>query len=214
MDWSDDAMNYLAHTLLSKNHIEYQLGNLLADPLKGKAWDGCTQHHRDGIAMHKAIDIFTDSHINVSKAKNYLDHAELKGYLKGVVMDILFDHYITKHWDSFVRMDRESFIQSFYRQADKHRPQLPITGQEFIRRLIRYDFFHLYRDFTTLTHVFKKFDQRLSVNVLAKESTSDYLPIIKSHYDEIEREFLLFFPELIEFFLAESGAGDSECYFK
>ncbi len=31
-------MNYLAHTLLSKSNIEFQLGNLLADPLKGKRW--------------------------------------------------------------------------------------------------------------------------------------------------------------------------------
>lgn len=30
-------MNWLAHVLLSENHIEYQLGNLLTDPLKGKA---------------------------------------------------------------------------------------------------------------------------------------------------------------------------------
>ncbi len=202
-------MNYLAHTLISKNYIDYQLGNLLADPLKGKAWEGCTQHHLDGIAMHKAIDVFTDNHVHVANAKKYFG----SGYLKGVVMDILFDHYITKHWECFVGMDRENFIQSFYRQAGKHQFQLPIAGKEFIRRLIRYDFFHLYRDFTTLTHVFKKFDQRLSKNILAKESTSDYLPIIKFHYDEIEREFLLFFPELIEFFLQESRAGESEHYF-
>ncbi len=203
-------MNYLAHTLISKNHIDYQLGNLLADPLKGKMWNGSSQLHRDGVAMHKAIDVFTDSNIHVAQAKDYLGN----GYLKGVVMDILFDHYITKYWEDFVRVDLEYFIQIFYHQADKHRSALPIAGQQFIKRLIRYDFFHLYRDFTTLKHVFKKFDQRLSASILVKETTSEYLPIIKQHNKQIEREFLLFLPELVSFFLQESGAEQTQHYFK
>ncbi len=35
-------MNWLAHIFLSENHIEHQLGNLLTDPLKGKAWEGAS----------------------------------------------------------------------------------------------------------------------------------------------------------------------------
>jgi len=35
-------MNWLAHVFLSENHIEHQLGNLLTDPLKGKAWEGAS----------------------------------------------------------------------------------------------------------------------------------------------------------------------------
>ena len=35
-------MNWLAHVFLSENNIEHQLGNLLADPLKGRAWEEAT----------------------------------------------------------------------------------------------------------------------------------------------------------------------------
>jgi len=35
-------MNWLAHVFLSENHIEHQLGNLLTDPLKDKAWEGAS----------------------------------------------------------------------------------------------------------------------------------------------------------------------------
>ncbi len=107
-------MNYLAHTLLSTNHIDYQLGNLLADPLKGRAWKGCSQQHLDGLKMHKAIDRFTDNSPYVKTAKAYLGN----GYLKGVVLDIVFDHYLSKHWKQFVRIDFEALRASFYQTSD------------------------------------------------------------------------------------------------
>ena len=77
-------MNYLAHTVLSKNSIEYQLGNLLADPLKGKRWEGASDEHYAGMRMHAAIDMFTDANKTISLSKSRL---RKKGYLKGVVID-------------------------------------------------------------------------------------------------------------------------------
>ncbi|PIE72745.1 MAG: hypothetical protein CSA19_02175, partial [Deltaproteobacteria bacterium] len=120
-------MNYLAHTLLSTHHIDYQMGNLLADPLKGRAWQGCSQQHLDGMAMHKAIDIFTDNSLYVKAAKAHLG----SGYLKGVVLDIVFDHYLSKHWERFVRVEFEDFVQSFYQRAKRQQSRLPPAGQAF-----------------------------------------------------------------------------------
>jgi len=60
-------MNWLAHVLLSENHIEHQLGNLLTDPLKGKAWDGASERVLYGIQMHMRID-------SKSKARLILSH--------------------------------------------------------------------------------------------------------------------------------------------
>lgn len=54
-------MNWLAHTLLSSKSIEYQLGNLLADPMKGRWWPGVSDEMVAGFQMHTAIDSFTDS---------------------------------------------------------------------------------------------------------------------------------------------------------
>jgi len=66
-------MNWLAHVFLSQKDIEHQLGNLLTDPLKAKAWDGATDafFHR-GIKNHLRIDAFTDSHVIVSRSKKSL----------------------------------------------------------------------------------------------------------------------------------------------
>ncbi len=89
-------MNWLAHILLSKRNIEYQLGNLLADPFKGKLWPAANQALLDGVQMHKSIDMFTDSHETVVQCKARLG---TKGYLKGVVVDLLFDHFLSPQFD-------------------------------------------------------------------------------------------------------------------
>lgn len=203
-------MNYLAHTLLSKKDIDYQMANLLSDHLKGRAWDGCNQAHLDGLAMHKAIDRFTDNHRYFKQAKQRLG----TGYLRGVVLDILFDHFLSCHWPVFVTLSLDTFSQQFYVKADKAKNRLPAKGASFIGRVIKYDFFHLYQDFSGLVNVFAKFDERLSDNLLRKECSSDYLPLIEKHYQALETDFLQFIPELIQFFINKSKVKENEHCFK
>jgi len=103
-------MNWLAHVFLSENHIEHQLGNLLTDPLKGKAWEGASTRIHAGIKMHMRIDSFTDTHPLVSESKKILTP---RGHLKGVVLDILYDHFLSLHWNSYCTIEREHFLDDF-----------------------------------------------------------------------------------------------------
>lgn len=123
-------MNYLAHTLLSKNTIDYQLANLLADTLKGKAWQGCSQAHLEGLAMHNAIDKFTDANFYFKRAKSRLGN----GHLRGVVIDVAFDYFLIKHWTTYVAVDFEYFVENFYQQAAQHTDSLPKIGVDFVEK--------------------------------------------------------------------------------
>lgn len=202
-------MNYLAHTLLSINHIDYQLANVSTDVLKGKTWSGANQKHVDGIAMHKIIDRFTDSHPDVMRAKMRLGH----GYLRGIVTDITFDYFVTRHWQDFVRLPFETFVSQFYQQASLAADRLAPAGTTFVRRLVKYDFFHLYGDIEGLAKVFEKFDLRLSPQLLKKETSRQYLPLIKANLVELETDFMRFFPQLVACFLQHSKADVGAHYF-
>lgn len=203
-------MNYLAHTLLSKNQIDYQLGNLLSDTLKGRAWDGCSQAHRDGLAMHKAIDRFTDDSPVVDRAVARLG----SGYLKGVVMDITFDHFLSKHWSCFVTVSQADFIAEFYQRAERHLDALSPTGETFIRRVVDYDILNAYHTFDDLAVVLTRVNNRLSDKLLSKESATDYLPRLADKYDALEDDFLAFFPTLMRLFLKQSDANADEHYLR
>lgn len=206
----NNQMNYLAHTLLSKKHIDYQIANLAADVMKGKAWQGCSSHHQDGLAMHKVIDSFTDTNAHVRQAKARLG----RGYLKGVVLDITFDHFVAKHWSRYVIVEFEGFVSQFHAASLEAIDPVPSTLQQFIQRAVKYQFLRQYSDFSSLQTVLERFNQRLSEKILAKESATDYFPRLAEQYEAIERDFLLFFPELVAVFLDKSQATPSEHYLK
>ena len=204
-------MNYLAHTVLSKSNIEYQLGNLLADPLKGKRWEGATDEHYAGMRMHAAIDIFTDANATISLSKSRL---RKKGYLKGVVIDMTYDYFLSKHWDTFVKQDLRSFVDEFHQNAEFVVDDLPEKASSFISNITKHDILASYIDFNGLEIAFSRIDRRLSPRLAAKETTASYIPNIIDHYDEIETDFLTFFPQLIAYFLDKSGSSTKEQYFK
>ena len=203
-------MNYLAHIVLSKNNIEYQLGNLLADPLKGKRWDGASDEIYAGMRMHAAIDIFTDANEIISLSKSRLRE---RGYLKGVVIDMLYDYFLSKHWALYVNQDLNSFVEQFNENAQFELNDMPNKASSFIEKITSNNVLESYTDMSGLSIAFQRIDRRLSPKILAKETTESYLPDVMENYDAIEQDFLEFFPMLVAMFIEKSGAESNEHFF-
>ena len=188
-------MNWLAHVLLSENHIEHQLGNLLTDPLKGKAWQGASERIHSGIKMHVLIDSFTDAHPLVSESKSILTP---RGHLKGVVLDILYDHFLSLHWDKFCTIDREVFLDDFRFRAMESIEGYPQKAQSVIHRVVGNRQLSSYKHMDGVVATFGRIDRRLSDRALSKDNCERYIPLIAENRKELEKNFLLFFPELMQ----------------
>ncbi len=188
-------MNWLAHVLLSENHIEYQLGNLLTDPLKGKAWQGASARIYSGIKMHMRIDSFTDTHTLVSQSKAILTP---RGHLKGVVLDVLYDHFLSLHWDKFCTIPREVFLDDFRFKALESMEYYPQDAQSIIRRVVGNRQLSSYEHMDGVVDAFRRIDTRLSDRAISKDSCERYIPLIAKVRDELEEKFLIFFPELMQ----------------
>jgi acyl carrier protein phosphodiesterase len=194
-------MNWLAHLFLSDNDIDYQLGNLLADPLKGRAWHGARPQFHAGLKMHKSIDSFTDGHPLFIESKLRLVR---KGCLKGVVMDITYDHLLARHWLRYTDMALDEFVETFHGRARKVMPHYPDSARSFLSPLIESGQLMAYDSMAGVERALRRIDRRLSQRVLRKETTSDYLPLIEVELMDIERDFLGFMPELIKHFKTTS----------
>lgn len=188
-------MNWLAHVLLSEHHIDYQLGNLLTDPLKGKAWEGASEHVHKGIIMHKRIDSFTDTHAIVSKSKAMITP---RGHLKGVVLDILYDHFLSLHWDKFCTIPRELFLKDFHSKALYAIVDYPQKAQHIITRVVNSRQLSSYEHMDGVVAAFERIDKRLSDRALGKDNCERYIPLIAQERDVLEEKFLCFFPELMQ----------------
>ena len=188
-------MNWLAHVFLSENHIQHQLGNLLADPLKGKAWEGAGERFHQGLMMHKRIDSFTDTHAVVSRSKASLTP---RGHLKGVVLDILYDHFLSLHWDRFCSIPREAFLEDFRTRALTEIDGYPDLAKDVIKRVVGNRQLSSYAHMDGVVSAFRRIDGRLSDRAKSKDNSTRYIPLIAENRKDLEADFLLFFPELMQ----------------
>jgi acyl carrier protein phosphodiesterase len=84
-------MNYLAHAYLSFGHPGILTGNMISDFVKGKKKFDYPSEVQQGIALHRAIDQFTDTHEATREAKQVFRPAYR--LYSGAFVDVVYDHY-------------------------------------------------------------------------------------------------------------------------
>lgn len=188
-------MNWLAHIFLSEQNIDFQIGNYLADPLKGKAWENASDDLKNGIKTHIIIDSFTDSNLLVMQSKKRLRE---KGLLKSIVIDITYDYFLTKNWDIYCNIPFEIYTHDFYKKASNRLEHLPINASKQVSKIIKYQVLHKYQSVQHLKTAFERIDKRLSTKLLSRDSASSYFESVQENIDELEEDFLYFFPKLCE----------------
>ena len=189
-------MNWLAHLFLSPAQIDFQLGNLLADLVKVEVLASINQQALAGAILHRKIDSFTDSHPLVSQSKARLAK---KGYLKGVVIDIAYDHLLAKQWTHYSSLPLEQFIQQFQQAALSVKHNYPEAAQGFIQGLIEHQVLASYQTREGVYAALTRLDKRLPARVQTKEMTSHYIPMLEKSFPALEDDFQSFFPELCQF---------------
>lgn len=186
-------MNWLAHLFLSESCIDFQLANILADPLKARLWSNASEKMHKGIKIHKLIDSFTDKHKIVKISKSRLGQS---GLLKSVVVDITYDYFLSKNWNKYCSIPINIFLEDFYQEANEKSHSLPLKAKNFINNIIEKDILNKYHNIKDLESSFKNVDKRLSQRLFKRETLSSYINILNENIDELENDFLLFFPDL------------------
>ena len=105
-------MNFLAHIYLSGTDEGVKIGNFMADSIRGRQYESYPKAIMKGILLHRAIDSFTDNHPIYRKSKHRLH--EKYGHYSGVIMDIVYDHFLAKNWASYSDELLENYAQNFY----------------------------------------------------------------------------------------------------
>ncbi len=187
-------MNWLAHVFLSPKRIDHQLGNLLADPLKGRCWEYEAHDVCEGMRLHMRIDAFTDAHPEVSRAKKLLT---ARGPLKGVVLDILYDHFLSIHWQRFSTKPKAHFLEAFRTRAIKASGGYPAEAKRIIDRVVKSRQLESYERMDGVKRAFMRIDNRLSERVRERDGMMGYLTLIEMHRAELEASFFRFFPALM-----------------
>ena len=116
-------MNYLAHAYLSFHQPEILVGNLISDFVKGKKKFDYPDSIQKGIALHRAIDIFTDGHAATKEAKQIFRPAYR--LYAGAFVDVIYDHFLATDPNEFNENSLFGFSQDVYDVVDNHLQWLP-----------------------------------------------------------------------------------------
>ena len=192
-------MNLLAHALLASPDAELMLGSLIGDFVRGRIDPALPPNVRAGIALHRAVDGYTDSHAEVAAARARFA-PPFRRYA-GILLDVWFDHLLARQWARFGEGLLDEFSERVGAVLDENAALVPQRMHAFVAYLRANDLPAAYRDTAMIGRALYGISHRLSrANPLA-----DALPVLVELHAPLQRHFDAFFPELRNFASIESA---------
>lgn len=185
-------MNFLAHFYLSGNDTGLLQGNFIADAVKGKKYLEFSPEIQKGILMHRFIDHFTDTHPVTHETKVRL-RPRFHHYAP-VVVDVFFDHFLARKWSQYNATPLREYAQQIYNTLDSHSETFPDKSRHFLKYMRMYDWLSAYEQVEGIGEVMKGMSRRTPYESGMQHGAE----ALKEHYEEYQRDFDAFFPELIK----------------
>ena len=191
-------MNFLAHFHLAWPDEGLVAGGLEGDYYKGPLGNDLPDAIAQGVRMHRAIDAYTDAHPLVAQLRRDFP-PNLRRYA-GILIDLSFDHYLSKYWNDYCDIPLAQFNTGVYRALQTHEHALSNGSRRMLARMLEYDILGLYLDWETVPASAARIGERFRRgNPLANVG-----PELAPARDMLEQAFLGFYPELRAF----TAAGD------
>lgn len=169
------------------------IGNFIADSIRGNHFSHYTRDIQIGIKLHREIDTYTDQHPTVRISKRRLD--KKYGHYAGVIIDILYDHYLAKNWDQYSAIPLDVYVDSVYALLQKNADILPEKTQHMLPYMMQYDWLYNYQFMEGMQRVLDGMNRRTKNKSQMNLATED----LQKHYDDFEKDFTQFFEELQSF---------------
>jgi acyl carrier protein phosphodiesterase len=177
-------MNFLAHIYLSGADPEVQLGNFMADAVKGNQYVHYPSGIQIGIKLHRFIDSFTDAHPVFRQSKSRL-HGKQFGHYTGVIMDMFYDHFLAANWAEFHHQPLEVFTAEFYGIIQQHKAKTPERTQYLIPYMIEQNWLMQYQSIEGLKNILSQMNRRTKGRSNMDQATNEltqYYPLFQSEF--------------------------------
>lgn len=186
-------MNFLAHIYLSGDNELITIGNFVGDGVRGNKYKLYPTEIQIGIQLHRNIDTFTDAHPLFRQCTKRLH----KGYshYSGVIVDIFFDHFLAKNWKNYSEIPLNIYIDDFYKSLIKNINVLPPRFKKLTPIMIEGNWLLSYETVEGIQTVLNGMNHRTNGRSNMNKATEE----LRAHYDAFEKDFTLFFEELIAF---------------
>lgn len=196
-------MNLLAHAWLSFYHPDILAGNMISDYVKGNKKFTYSPGVQQGIALHRAIDEFTDIHPVTTAAKEYFRPAYR--LYAGAFTDVMYDHFLASDTAEFKDAESlQAFAHTTYNTLEQYRDILPEKFARMLPYMISQNWLYNYQFKDGMQQSFAGLARRAAY---ISDSTAAF-EVFEKHYQDFKIHYQQFFPELKTFvktWLQEQG---------
>lgn len=196
-------MNFLAHSLISFEIDENQNKNTLYGNFAGDFYKGSitsidlADDLKQGVVLHRLIDKISDR--QESFTGKLLQ--ETFGRYKGIVSDIMIDHFLSKHFQELFAEDIDAVQEKIFRQINRNRAVFPEKFIPMFNWLESRNALSAYADLDFLERVFYGMSSRIKNGEILQEAVNR----IEANYQTLERI------SIQEFFFVKEKAVQSFC---
>jgi len=166
------------------------IGNFIADAVKGHHYHHFHQDIQRGILIHREIDSYTDAHPIVRKSKRRL-HPRYRHY-DGVIIDILYDHYLAKNWANYSKIPLDIYVNSVYNLLQENHVILPERVQRYLPIMVSQNWLLKYESIQGISEILAGMNRRTKGISKMNLAADDLL----EHYGEFEDDFTSFFEDI------------------
>ncbi len=183
-------MNFFAHLILAEPTPQSRLGNLMGDFCQGLDLKTLPTAVQAGIWRHRAIDRYTDAAAEVQQAKALFSPARRR--FAPVMLDVLFDHLLLKHWPQLDSRPLEPLCQQLYQHLWQQRSVMPPAMAATVTAIVQQDWFGSYQQLDNIGMALDRIASRIR---FAHQFTGS-IDEIRQHSPALETLFLQFYPQL------------------
>lgn len=187
-------MNYLAHAYLSFGEPEILVGNMISDFVKGKIKFNYPQGIQNGIALHRAIDEFTDAHPATKKAASFFRPAYR--LYSGAFVDVVYDHFLALDINEFDNpTSLNYFTTQTYNILDENFSWLPERFQNMFPHMKQHNWLYNYQYPLGIERSFGGLVRRAAY--ISESETA--FAVFMENYNELKDCYQIFFPSVKKF---------------
>lgn len=183
-------MNWLAHVYLASLVGCEPAASLLPDLMNVRTFDHFTPTQARAIALHQAIDCFTDMHQSVLHSKRLITAPYVR--FSGVLVDIFYDYCLCQAWATYSQQPLNQFIAEVHQQIQNTIPDQPEATRLIFQRLIEQNWLGSYSTQAGIELSLARISQRI-------KRPTDLAPAVEQlrAFEAIFNEdFQRFYPEL------------------
>ena len=185
-------MNFLAHFHLAWPDPLLISGTLEGEFLRGNIPNRLSRGFATGIRLHRHIDAFTDQHELIKEIKSEF-RPPLRRY-PGILLDLSFDYYLSKHWENFNSLELSYFNKSILETLKNHKELLSIDTRKMHAFFDKSNFLEAFAEWKQISRSAFRIGTRLEAKNLFVEVDN----VLVQLDPKPEDAFLNFYPKVVQ----------------